>query len=511
MSTRMQIALLSHLVAMVAGLRPMRAPTRCGPYSRCMSRPAPSIVQAVVQDDVLEAGVVSSIRNVLSAGSQFKPKRLFSALLEFGNSTGGLVQTWLTPQRLEEACFFWYEGSSVLARDLRCGRFSFNDMKASGWFSVLALGTFPWTPLLVPLVRRALNATDEGAFVPRALGTRRIKALKRLRKDNGLAQVIPKFSTPQNIEEGVRFFSDGGRLLVRDSARGRLLARKDDTLSVYALFASLSFSTFPLTPLLLPLIDKRRPDGQQSDYVPSSFRAERLAAFQQLRAGTWQKLDPQEIVRAAGAETKDRPPPGVLLSAIVALKPTAGDRARFLEALAGGGTPGRRWRLVYVVGKGAVISARRENKYHSGRLTQSPLIEDVTKALLPWTRLKEGLYVDGLVTAIQRFDLESLENENGIFGFLENEWLRFTVVGPFKWPEPSRRSVCGFEPNRVRCKIGSLEKEWRISAETAESFEAKRINELPFFRFLHVDDSVAVAQGRSGSIAVWSRLRCDDS
>jgi len=155
---------------------------------------------------------------------------------------------------------------------------------------------------------------------------------------------------------------------------------------------------------------------------------------------------------------------------------------------------------------GAVKAARKERKYDSGQVAKSSLIEDVTETLLPWTRLKGGLYVDGLVTAIQRFDLQSLENENGIFSFLGTDWLRFTVVGPFKWPEPDRRTVCAFEPNRVRCKLGSREQEWKISSETKESFEAKRINELPFFRFLHVDDSVAVAQGRSGSIAVWARM-----
>ena len=32
---------------------------------------------------------------------------------------------------------------------------------------------------------------------------------------------------------------------------------------VYGWFALLSLSTFPLTPLLLPLIDKRRPEGAQ--------------------------------------------------------------------------------------------------------------------------------------------------------------------------------------------------------------------------------------------------------
>ena len=48
---------------------------------------------------------------------------------------------------------------------------------------------------------------------------------------------------------------------VRDLQRGRLMAY-GDRLAAYGWFLLLSFSTFPLTPLLIPSIDKRR-DGQQ--------------------------------------------------------------------------------------------------------------------------------------------------------------------------------------------------------------------------------------------------------
>ena len=40
------------------------------------------------------------------------------------------------------------------------------------------------------------------------------------------------------------------------------------------------------------------------------------------------------------------------------------------------------------------------------------------EAALPWTRLKHGLFVDGVVTAVQRFDSSSWENENGVFAVL---------------------------------------------------------------------------------------------
>ena len=32
------------------------------------------------------------------------------------------------------------------------------------------------------------------------------------------------------------------------------------------------------------------------------------------------------------------------------------------------------------------------------------------------------------------------------------------------------------------------------------------MTKLPFFKFLLVDDDIAVAQGRSGGVAVWARV-----
>ena len=93
----------------------------------------------------------------------------------------------------------------------------------------------------------------------------------------------PDFRTPQNIDEGLRFYADGWTMFLRDVRRGRLLSYGDEPAS-YALFGLLALSTFPLTPILLPLIDKRREEGVQSDYVPSSFRSRRLASFARHRA-----------------------------------------------------------------------------------------------------------------------------------------------------------------------------------------------------------------------------------
>ena len=113
--------------------------------------------------------------------------------------------------------------------------------------------------------------------MPAAFGARRLAARVRLRRmaedgvDDGAAVDADARATPQNVEESVAFFADGGRLLWRDVRRGRALARADDSAAAYAWFAMLSFSTFPLTPLLLPLIDARRHGARDArrDYVPS--------------------------------------------------------------------------------------------------------------------------------------------------------------------------------------------------------------------------------------------------
>ncbi|CAK0870628.1 unnamed protein product, partial [Prorocentrum cordatum] len=83
--------------------------------------------------------------------------------------------------------------------------------------------------------------------------------------------------------------------------------------------------------------------------------------------------------------------------------------AEAAEALAGGGAPGRRWRLLYVAGAGDVSKARKALQgLGSGGAA--------------------GQYVDGLVSAVQRFDAASEENENGIFGGKLKESLEMTIV-----------------------------------------------------------------------------------
>jgi hypothetical protein len=133
--------------------------------------------------------------------------------------------------------------------------------------------------------------------------------------------------------------------------------------------------------------------------------------------------------------------------------------------------------------------------------------------VLPWTKLKHGLYVDQLVTAIQRFDSSTFENENGILGVLGVDWIRLTVHGPFKWPQPEKRAICAFQPTVMKLSLGPLAWEFPMTAEAAaaastpRTFDEQPVTKLPFFKFVLVDELVAVAQGRSGGVALWVRMK----
>jgi len=138
------------------------------------------------------------------------------------------------------------------------------------------------------------------------------------------------------------------------------------------------------------------------------------------------------------------------------------------------------------------------------------LLDPATVGLLQWFPpvLRYGQYVDGFVSAIQRFDLSTYENENGIFEIFGSDFLRLTVIGPFKWPDSVRRQVCAFRPTQAKVKVGEKWM-WEPSLDGGDGvapFDKAKLTELPFFKFILVDDKVAVAQGRSGSVALWGRI-----
>eukprot|EP00961_Rhodomonas_salina_P018376 247053-Rhodomonas_salina.1 len=98
-----------------------------------------------------------------------------------GSATGGLVGEWLTPQRLEECFAFWGEGAQLYARDVARGRVrSVKDVQAALWLLAYADNTFPFTPLLLPLVDRALE--ERAPKLPAAFSESRLAAFQRLQR-----------------------------------------------------------------------------------------------------------------------------------------------------------------------------------------------------------------------------------------------------------------------------------------------------------------------------------------
>jgi len=115
-----------------------------------------------------------------------------------------------------------------------------------------------------------------------------------------------------------------------------------------------------------------------------------------------------------------------------------------------------------------------------------------------------GLYVDTFATAVQRFDAEKMENENGFFGLLGIGLGRIlTFKGPFKWPDSARRATCAFQSTTL-C-LGPFE----LPIGEAENFDQLPLRDLAFFNFVLVDDVVSVALGRSGGLAIWVRTTAD--
>mmetsp|Transcript_28675 Transcript_28675/g.34982 ORF Transcript_28675/g.34982 Transcript_28675/m.34982 type:complete len:275 (+) Transcript_28675:318-1142(+) len=228
-----------------------------------------------------------------------------------------------------------------------------------------------------------------------------------------------------------------------------------------------------------------------------------------------------------GEEDTAKPPPETVLKAILeAQRDQTADKSLFLEALAG--TPGRRWELAYIAGKPAVVAARKQaGKARIRRASDDGGVKDgndswyrpLERLLLPWTRLRDGLYIDSkLVSAVQNFDAGTMVNKNGVYRLLNGELLQTTVEGPFSWngncdPPNSKvvcnskrkpSSVCAFRPTVATFTVGPFKFDQPIPEELP--FDQTPIRDLPFFKFIHVDDKVAVAMGRSGSVALWTRM-----
>ena len=241
--------------------------------------------------------------------------------------------------------------------------------------------------------------------MPPALSPRRIAALRRMRRADAVLRDFEPvadslYDTPQDLVESLAFFRDGTSVLVRDLARGRHRSGA----SVLVLFSGLALATFPLTPMLLPVIDKWRGDVaglRRSDYVPGAFTRRKLAAVRRVHRGgrvDGIKSALQRLRQATSEEPSQRPSADTLLAAIlVAQQHGPGDQcACLLDNLAGGGGGGRRWRLVYTADKESVVACRRRLK-RSQEARRRPLVAQAASAMrraLPWS---QGLYVDRYV------------------------------------------------------------------------------------------------------------------
>ncbi|CAG9467783.1 unnamed protein product [Pedinophyceae sp. YPF-701] len=139
-----------------------------------------------------------------------------------------------------------------------------------------------------------------------------------------------------------------------------------------------------------------------------------------------------------------------------------------------------------------------------------------------WTQaLKAGpagnvgaYWKDALAPAAQRWSARDMEIENGVFP--ANGAIAFTLRGPFVM---SGQRLC-FDFTSCCVKLGSLELKFDIAKpeEAKQRFKDFKEwggkgktdkltpNKVPFFVFKHVDDGLAVAQGRSGGVAFWVRV-----
>eukprot|EP00929_Paragymnodinium_shiwhaense_P121630 TRINITY_DN93947_c0_g1_i1.p1 TRINITY_DN93947_c0_g1~~TRINITY_DN93947_c0_g1_i1.p1 ORF type:complete len:280 (-),score=49.26 TRINITY_DN93947_c0_g1_i1:76-915(-) len=197
---------------------------------------------------------------------------------------------------------------------------------------------------------------------------------------------------------------------------------------------------------------------------------------------------------ARGDATKSRPDEAEVLKAILYLQKKKGalnSESPFLQYLTGNGVSGgKRWRLVYLANKNAVVAER--------------------KGQAPPGFFDRGWYVDGFVTAVQRFEQnrERTINQNGVFGFLGLAGFFFGYFARFKWPSPEKRATLAFQP--VTNNLSAFGQNWawpfagsKEGPEGDKEFDAARLQSLNIFNFLYADDDVAVAQGASGSVALW--------
>ncbi|GJP72557.1 hypothetical protein CLOP_g3275 [Closterium sp. NIES-67] len=153
----------------------------------------------------------------------------------------------------------------------------------------------------------------------------------------------------------------------------------------------------------------------------------------------------------------------------------AEESKEWLAALGGAASPGRMWQLVFTAGSGEVRKAMKGGE-------------------------GSGSYFP--IAAVQRFDAQAMEIENGVF------------LGPvghltFRGPMGFTNRRLAFTFHTLSLKLGPLPPiQWAIGKEEDKGRvpgEGKAGAKDPFFTWFYVDDHVAAARGRGGGSAFWVR------
>jgi hypothetical protein len=142
------------------------------------------------------------------------------------------------------------------------------------------------------------------------------------------------------------------------------------------------------------------------------------------------------------------------------------------KLLGGDAAPGRRWRLIYTVGKDELEKDRKGEKAAQGKFF--PL------------------------TAAQRYNPEAKELENGVF---LGHVAALTFLGPHEW----QKNKLVFNFWKLNIKLGPFKFGFDIKKGDKDApFDAKDKG-LPFLVFFYIDEHIAVAKGRGGGWAYWAR------
>lgn len=150
---------------------------------------------------------------------------------------------------------------------------------------------------------------------------------------------------------------------------------------------------------------------------------------------------------------QERPAENAVLRALLDLqkeKTQLNKADPYLGKLTGSGrSGGKRWRLVYLATRNAVVAER--------------------KGQAPPSFFDRGWYVDGVVTAVQRFEDSPAAhvNQNGVFEFLGLGGFFFGYFARFKWPSPEKRTTLAFQPITNNLKLFGQDWSWPFAASGA--------------------------------------------